>query len=344
MQISQIPRKFELPFASSAGGSFINFPVPANSQIGITPGAASLTDGFPPLNFSPITSGGVPPRGVDFNGLLFQITGWSQWQSAGGPVYFDSAFQATVGGYPNGAIVQSLIVPGNFWMSTVDNNVTNPDAGGAGWVTPPSMLGTGEWKFRPAAATLPGWVISNGTTIGSVASGASQRANADTQLLYQYLWATYSNTQCPVTGGRGASAAADFAANKPIATFNMQAIGVIGVDGMGGTPTGLLANVPAQSGSATIAGSILGENLHALITAELAVHSHGVIDPGHAHLVSVGINAGGGGAVISETPNAPSANISTQSATTSISIQNAGSGTAHNNVQRSALVYWYHKL
>jgi hypothetical protein len=343
MQLSNIPAKFNIPFANAAGGSYIRA-VPQASQIGVNPGYASLTDGFPPLNFTPVASGGIPPYGQDMNGILNQSTAWDRWFSAGGPVLYDATFQAAVGGYPNGAIVGSLIVQGNYWMSTVDNNTTNPDTGGVNWITPPGMVGTGDWKFRPVASALPGWIISNGSTIGDASSGASQRANADCAFAFAYLWNNFSNTQCPVSTGRGANAAADFAAHKTIATFNMQATGIIGVDGMGGSATGLLANVPVVSGSATLAGSILGENLHALITAELAQHSHGITDPGHKHLSCIPsfpgsgpINTGGGG-------TGPLYNLDTSTATTGITINNTGSGTAHNNVQRSALVYWYMKL
>lgn len=345
MQLSQIPAKFNIPFANNAGGSFIN-PIPEASQTSITPGAASLFDGFPPLTFQPTASGGVPPFGKDFNGILNQATGWDQWFSAGGAIQYDSTFQSASGGYPKYAIVQSLIVPGNFWMSTVDSNTTDPDTGGAGWVNDPGRMGTGDWKWRPDSTAQTGYVISNGTTIGSATSAAVQRANADTQLLYQYLWNTYSNTQCPVTGGRGANALADFNANKPIGTLNLQATGIMGADAMGsGSPTGLLNNVPVQSGSATVAGSILGENLHALVTAELAVHNHGVTDPTHAHTLvtggaTQGLTSGSGGNAFVETNNP----ITTSSNATGISINNAGSGTAHNTVQRSILVYWFHKL
>lgn len=341
MQISQIPRKFELPFASGAGGGFIQNPIPTASQIGITPGAASLTDGFPPTNFSPITSGGVPPRGVDFNGVLFQITGWNQWQAAGGPVYYDSAFQATVGGYPNGAIVGSLVVPGNYWQSTVDNNVTNPDTGGAGWITPPAMKGTGDWAWRPVSDALPNHVILNGTTIGSAASGASQSASATNLFIYQYFWNKFSNTQCPVTGGRGANATADFNANKPIGTLNMQATGQMGVDGMGGTPTGLLTNVPAVSGSATIPGSVLGENLHTLLVAELATHTPSgtiVSTPNSGALIGTSSHPF---AVQAANPNGVSDTISTLTITSTFTGNSIGSSTPHNNVQRSMLGYWF---
>lgn len=347
MLLSGIPAKFPIPFANSAGPSFIRA-IPTASQIGIIGGAASLTDGFPPLNFTPIASGGIPPWGADMNGILNQTTAWNQWYSAGGPILYDATFQSQIGGYPNGAIVGSLITQGNYWMSTTDGNVTNPDAGGAGWVAAPGMMGTGHWQHRPVATALPGWIISNGTTIGDGSSTATQRANADTWFAFNYLWGNFSNTQCPVSGGRGANAAADFAAHKTIGTLNMQGIGVMGVDGMGGTPTGRLTSVPVQSGSLTLPGSLFGENLHALITAELAAHTHinTLTDPGHTHgnnanSANSASSTGGGGFTL---PATASATIN--SATTGISINNAsaGSGTAHNTVQLSMGVYWFMKL
>lgn len=339
MQVSSIPAKFPILWGADAAAEYIRS-IPTNSQIGIQNGAASLHDGFPPATFIPEAAGGVPPFGADFNGIFNQLSGWSQWFSAGGPIFYDATFQTNAGGYPNGAIVQSLVVPGNYWQSTVDNNMTDPDTGGAGWQNPPGFMGTGFWQFRPTAETIPGWVISTGLTIGNAASGATARANADTQFLFSYLWSKFSNTQCPVSGGRGASAAVDFAANKTIGTINMQATGVIGVD----VSTGLLTGVPVQSGNATTPASILGENLHALIIAELAAHGHGVNDPTHTHSHNAnsqnGGDTSGGGSFTIPAPNAATINA----AATGISLQSTGSGTAHNNVQRSMLVNWYIKL
>ena len=44
------PVPFAVPFGASAGAGYIRT-IPVASQISITPGAASLTDGFVPLNF-----------------------------------------------------------------------------------------------------------------------------------------------------------------------------------------------------------------------------------------------------------------------------------------------------
>lgn len=47
---------------------------------------------------------------------------------------YNATLQADIGGYPEGAIVASIANPGMLWLSIVDNNATNPDTGGTGWV------------------------------------------------------------------------------------------------------------------------------------------------------------------------------------------------------------------
>lgn len=148
MQDSDLPVKFPIPWADGASGGFIRA-VPQASQIGVSNGAASLTDGFPPNCFLPIASGGSWPFAQDFNGILKQITQWARWYSAGGAIPYDATFQAAIGGYPKGAIVGSATIFGNLWMSLVGNNTSNPDTGGAGW--------RGIWYGFSTAAT---WVSS----------------------------------------------------------------------------------------------------------------------------------------------------------------------------------------
>lgn len=132
MKAVDIPDRFGLAFAQDAGVGYVRA-IPKASQIGVNDGYASLTDGFPPLNFLPIGAGGVPPFGQDMNGILLQATAWNQWQGAGGPVKYDATFAADIGGYPAGAIV-SAVVAQNFWYCLVDDNTSNPDTGGAGWL------------------------------------------------------------------------------------------------------------------------------------------------------------------------------------------------------------------
>lgn len=98
-----------------------------------TVGAASIDQGFPPVTMIPIASGGIPPSGKDMNGALNLVSAWAQWYNAGGPVVYNAAFSSAIGGYPKGALIQSAVTPEQFWLSTIDNNLSDPDAGGAGW-------------------------------------------------------------------------------------------------------------------------------------------------------------------------------------------------------------------
>lgn len=345
MLASAVPTKFQIPFANSAGGSFIR-PIPQSSQIGIQAGAASLTDGFPPATFSPIAAGGTPPFGQDFNGLLNQVTLWNQWQSAGGPLVYDGTFSSAIGGYPKGAMLQSAVTIGLFFISLIDSNTTNPDSGGTNWI----VLGetTGALQFRPTNESLVGYVVANGLTIGNAASGATGLAAANAVNLFSWLWTNFSNSQCPVSGGRGSSGAADFAANKTITLLDWRGRGFVGTDGMGNGTSGRLAGVPVTSGSLTAPGSIIGENLHALITAELAQHNHGINDPTHDHLSQLTTFSGGAGSgVATSSPGASTASTLSQTTSfsaTSITTQNNGSGTAHNTVSLSYTGFVYLKL
>lgn len=128
MQLTNAPSKLVEAFA--VNGTKNTIPVP--SQIPITPGAASYNDGFPPLTGTPVTSGGIPPSLLDMNGALFGISAPIVWACAGAGYPYDSVFSAAIGGYPKGSRVLAATGVG-YWFSTTDNNVTDPDTGGAGW-------------------------------------------------------------------------------------------------------------------------------------------------------------------------------------------------------------------
>lgn len=130
MQASNAPSKSPVPFADSGSKNTI----PVASQIGITPGLASFTDGFPPLTMTPLAAGGIPPRGQDFNGILNFLSNAVRWVQAGGRYPYDAAFSTAVGGYPKGAVLAAASGKGS-WLNVADNNTTNPDADGANWVS-----------------------------------------------------------------------------------------------------------------------------------------------------------------------------------------------------------------
>jgi hypothetical protein len=156
MQLTNAPAKLVEPFAVNAapsGGFGGKRTVPVPSQIGVTPGAASLNDGFPPLTMTPISDGGVVMSGLDMNGALFQISAPAWWYNAGASFQYDSVYSAAVGGYPKGARLLNAAGTG-FWISIVDNNVTDPDTGGAGWVPDRSGQSVSASVYASAQQTL----------------------------------------------------------------------------------------------------------------------------------------------------------------------------------------------
>lgn len=134
MQLINAPGKLVLPFANAGAKNSI----PVASQIGIVAGAASLTDGFPPLTRTPLAAGGVPPSGLDMNGIIYELSAILRWANAGAGYVYDGTFatDSNVGGYPKGARVLRSDGLG-YWFNTTDNNTTDPEGAGAvaaGWV------------------------------------------------------------------------------------------------------------------------------------------------------------------------------------------------------------------
>ena len=178
MQLTARPTNFPIPFANNAGPGYIDA-IPEASQIGITPGKASLHDGFPPVTFLPDTAGGTPPWGADFNGILYEITQALQWMQAGGAPIFDAVFASQIGGYPQGAILSAASGFG-FWECTTDNNSNNPDTGGAGW-RPFAFAGILTLTVTGADVTLTPPQYANQTIICAGALTGNRTVNFPAQ-------------------------------------------------------------------------------------------------------------------------------------------------------------------
>jgi microcystin-dependent protein len=161
-----------------------------------------------------------------------------------------------------------------------------------------ALLQTGQFVFELIDGTRPGFVRANGRTIGSGVSGASERANADTEDLYTRLYNALSNTVCPVSTGRGSNAAADFAANKTLGLPDLRGSVPAGLDTMGnGAASRFDASVPFPVGSASVAGSVAGANHVTLDTTTIPSHTHTFAATSgaggsHAHTFSATTSAG----------------------------------------------------
>ena len=161
MQLSQIPTaaKFPVVFASGASGTYVTYPSPSSPY---NVNRASLQLGFPPNTFVDPAAGGSWPDGRDFQGVLEMCSAWLQWIQAGGPFpAYDIVFQSAIGGYFNTAIVASVASPGSYWQSQVDNNLTNPDAGGSGWRAWPVVSAT---SGNPTALAGPTAINGSAST------------------------------------------------------------------------------------------------------------------------------------------------------------------------------------
>jgi len=162
---------------------------------------------------------------------------------------------------------------------------------------------TGDVKLTFKTAADTGWVLMNDGSIGSAASGATTRANGDTVALYMLLWDNVINTWAPVSGGRGANAAADFAANKTL-TLPKTLGRALATSGAG---SGLTSRALGQN---------LGAETHVLTIAEMPSHNHSYT-----------------GAVFDGVAAADTAGANTAQAQTT---GNQGGGGAHNNMQPSS--------
>lgn len=126
-----LPTPIVEPFAINGVKNVI--PVP--SQIGITPGAASFNDGFPPQTMISLVSGGIPPSGLDFNGIFYLISAYCSWLQGGGWFQYDADFVTLNTGYGVGAILQSAVDPSQFFYNTLADNPNDPDSVTTGWVS-----------------------------------------------------------------------------------------------------------------------------------------------------------------------------------------------------------------
>jgi microcystin-dependent protein len=102
-------------------------------------------------------------------------------------------------------------------------------------------------------------------------------------------------------------------------------------------PAGGTINSATMSPDGKTLGARGGEQLHTLASSEMPSHSHGVNDSGHSHAASVRLGTTVNSPAIIQGGSADNAsfNFSTAPALTGITIQNAGGGNAHNNMQPS---------
>jgi hypothetical protein len=138
--------------------------------------------------------------------------------------------------------------------------------GGGGTIDPTTVMQTGQLIPWYSTGVVTGFVRGNGRTLGNGSSGATERANADTAALYAFLYNADPNLV--VSSGRGANAAADYAANKTIALPDFRGRALAFMDDMGNSAAGRLTATYFGT-AATVLGAAGGAESKVVVTANL---------------------------------------------------------------------------
>jgi hypothetical protein len=181
------PPRIPIPFANS--GTKNTIPEAPASPL------ASLEDGFPPVTMQPISTGGVPPAGKDFNGILYWITQFQAWVNGGGKFKFDATLAIAIGGYPVGVVLQ-LDDNVSEVLCVAASNMNNPNSDMTGWA-----------PYAGAAAGIGNYVADTGSVnnvVATVSPGITSYKNG-----YEVVFkALFTNTSAAVTINTGGGAVA----------------------------------------------------------------------------------------------------------------------------------------
>jgi hypothetical protein len=312
------------------------------------------------LKFYQAGTVGTPQTAYQDSGLTIPVIGGSQ-------VTCDTYGRLSQFFLADGSIKILLTDKNGVTQVTADGLlVIGASSGGVGGspVDPTTVLATGDMKVTYGVGVLSGFVRANGRTIGSATSGGTERANSDTQSLFLYLWG--ADTNLAVSGGRGASAAADWAANKTIALPDWRGRVMAGLDDMGNSSAGRLtatyfgATGGCSGSLGTTLGAACGGESQTLTAGQIpAITSNGTTSaptvnvPGGKSLASylspASSSVNSTGSINGAYDLGGSSNISFLTSltgsggTASVTSNNAGGG-AHPIVQPTMLATFYIKL
>jgi microcystin-dependent protein len=231
-----------------------------------------------------------------------------------------------------GSVIQGEVIAGRLILTRHDGTTVDagPVVGPAGPVGPAGSGGIpGEVKL------WPGGVLPDTTTFG------------------KWVWAdggVYVVATYPIAAGHIATQWRTFggASDPGASNFRVPDLRGLVPAGLDAMPGGSRANRMTRAVAITIAART-GEETHIITLPESPAHAHGVTDNGHVHGTSYQPPTAGydgytntSGASIGGSGNSPSWNIN--SALTGISIQSAGGGGAHENVQPTVFVPYIVKL
>ncbi|MDS0789623.1 hypothetical protein OSB94_16115 [Proteus vulgaris] len=167
------PKLISKPFAQNGQKNVI----PEKYETSMESNQATWDQGFGQITMLPVSAGGLPPKGQDFNGILNQMCETIVHISKGGVFKFSADYATAISGYPKGAILQSEDEK-KYYQSLIDNNKVNFNTASqeqikASWklVMTDDLLDQLSKKLESSAV-----VQSTGTSTTSV---MSQKASTD---------------------------------------------------------------------------------------------------------------------------------------------------------------------
>lgn len=179
----------------------------------------------------------------------------------------------------SGRLQQFFLADGKIKVLLTDKNgaevlsadnvlVIGSAAGGGSTVDPNAIYQTGDIKARWGTGVHSGWVRANGRTIGSASSGATERANSDTQTLWEYICTNDTTLRATISGGYSGSCANDYAANKTIQLPDYRGRNIAGLGDMGNSATTDLTSTYCGA-DPTVLGQACGAQSKTLAQANL---------------------------------------------------------------------------
>lgn len=141
---------------------------------------------------------------------------------------------------------------------------------GGWWANDSGYEPPGKIVYSPASSLHNHVMCDGSTTLGTAASGADLQGDAY-RPLYEFVRNNYSDALAPVSGGRGASAAADWAANKTIEMPDYRGYYLLGSDAMGGVAANRVTS--AVSGIASAVNSVGGSQSKTIAQANLPAYT-----------------------------------------------------------------------
>lgn len=168
------PKLISKPFAQNGQKNVI----PEKYETSMESNQATWDQGFGQITMLPVSAGGLPPKGQDFNGILNQMCETIVHISKGGVFKLSADYATAINGYPKGAILQSEDEK-KYYQSLIDNNKVNFNTASQDQIKTSWKLVMTDDLLDQLSKKLESSAVVQSTG-SSTASVMSQKASTDT--------------------------------------------------------------------------------------------------------------------------------------------------------------------